>query len=116
MANRTPTYRPPGLATNADRRRDYDRDQRDAEAYVFYNSTAWKKLRAWKLQASPLCEACKDDGRLTPAQVVHHKIERAERPDMAMLRTNLESLCKSCHSRLHASRKTGEGDANLRQS
>ena len=38
----------------------------------FYQSTAWRKLRAIKLKEEPMCEECARLGRLTPAQMVDH--------------------------------------------
>ena len=40
------------------------------------------------------------DGRLTPAEEVHHKVPLSEGGTHA--RDNLIALCKSCHARIHA--------------
>lgn len=55
-----------------------------------------------KLRTDPLCERCKALGDLVPATMVHHKLERADHPDLELELENLESLCASCHSRHHA--------------
>jgi 5-methylcytosine-specific restriction protein A len=47
-----------------------------------------------------LCEECKKEGRLVPAQEVHHKIALADGGTHA--ESNLVSLCAACHSRVTA--------------
>ena len=54
------------------------------------------------IQEHPLCELCQQEGRLTPAEEVHHKKPLAEGGTHA--RDNLIALCKSCHARIHAQR------------
>lgn len=81
----------------------YDRD-RGADRQ-FYSRPRWRRLRAMKLRSNPICERCP-----AAANEVHHRIERKKRPDLAFVLSNLESLCKPCHSRetarehLHVSR------------
>ena len=58
---------------------------------------AWKKLRARFLLQHPLCEQCKREGRLTPAEEVHHILSLANGGTNG--ESNLMALCKSCHSR-----------------
>ncbi len=65
----------------------------------FLDSAAWRKLSKWKLQATPYCEDCRDNGEIRPANDVDHVIPRAERPDLALNEDNLRSLCDSCHGR-----------------
>ena len=66
---------------------------------AFYNRARWKRLRAVKLNAEPLCERCKQQGRTTVAVHVHHVQPRKARPDLAYNYDNLESLCIHCHSK-----------------
>lgn len=101
MPRRISTHRPIRLDP---RHREYDRRVRDQEAKAFYNSAAWRKLRAWKLRREPLCERCRARGLLVPATVAHHKVERADDPVLALDLDNLESLCPPCHSAHHAAR------------
>ena len=63
---------------------------------------AWKRIRDRYIQEHPLCELCQQEGRLTPAEEVHHKKPLAEGGTHA--RDNLVALCKSCHARIHAQR------------
>jgi 5-methylcytosine-specific restriction protein A len=77
----------------------YNKHERDPESGKRYGR-AWKQLRAAFLAANPLCEMCKQDGRLTPATLVHHKqkLTCGGTNDAE----NLMALCGECHSRLHA--------------
>ena len=59
---------------------------------------AWQQLRKRILRDEPLCRRCKEQGRTTAAQQVHHR-------DHNTLNTaldNLEPLCKACHAAHHA--------------
>ena len=60
----------------------------------------WKKIRAIFLSDHPLCEVCKKEGRLTPAQEVHHILPLSEGGTNES--GNLMALCKSCHSAITA--------------
>ena len=70
----------------------------------FYTSPPWRRLRNLKLAEDPLCERCTERGLIVPAYEVHHVIEIDLRPDLALEYNNLESLCKTCHSRETASK------------
>ena len=58
----------------------------------------WRKLRTRFLNAHPLCEQCKANGRYTAATEVHHVIPLANGGTHD--ENNLMALCKSCHSRI----------------
>jgi len=73
----------------------FDRDPGTAKRY----GQNWKRLRAAFLAANPLCELCKADGRLVPADLVHHKRKLTEGGTNDW--PNLQALCQSCHSRIH---------------
>jgi 5-methylcytosine-specific restriction protein A len=60
----------------------------------FYTLAAWRNLRAYKLQLTPLCERCNEI-----ATEVHHIKERNSFPELELDISNLESLCKTCHSK-----------------
>ena len=64
----------------------------------FYASPAWLRLRDYKLSLNPFCERCSRPEKLVQAEEVHHKEEISIRPDLSLEITNLESLCKKCHS------------------
>lgn len=70
----------------------------------FYQSTAWRKLRAVKLKQSPMCEQCERNGRITPAQMVDH-IVPINKGGASLDIENLQSLCNACHNRKSAKDK-----------
>ena len=70
----------------------------------FYQSTAWRKLRALKLEQEPMCEECLKAGRLTPAQMVDH-IVPINKGGASLDIENLQSLCNACHARKSAKDK-----------
>ena len=60
--------------------------------------TQWQKVRARYISLHPLCTHCEQQGIARPAKEVHHKLEL--RRGGTNEDDNLQSLCKSCHSRL----------------
>ena len=75
-------------------------------ARAFYRSKAWEKARAAKMRAADgLCERCLDQGRVTPATVVHHKVHlnrnNIKDPRIALGQFNLIALCRECHEAEH---------------
>ena len=77
--------------------RQYNRYLRNPDTNKRYGR-AWKKLRARFLLQHPLCEHCEKEGRLTPAQEVHHILPLANGGTNDQ--SNLLALCKSCHSKI----------------
>ena len=73
--------------------RRYDRERGSAAERGY--DAHWRKVRAWKLSVSPICQDCLEKGKVTPAKEVHHNDgnPRNNTPE------NLKSLCHSCHSR-----------------
>lgn len=70
---------------------------RPSPSAIGYDDT-WVKLRKIKLHQDPLCAECLRRGKTASANEVDHIVplrSGGERLDMA----NLQSLCKSCHSR-----------------
>ena len=84
-----------------------------------YNSRKWIELRIQKLRANPLCEVCEAQGYVVPAQAVHHRhpIEDShslqEMKHWAFMWSNLQSVCSSCHARIH--KEEGKGTKQLVQ-
>jgi 5-methylcytosine-specific restriction protein A len=76
----------------------YDRDKVKKRRY----GRAWKRIRDRYAAEHPFCEICYERGILVPVEEVHHKLPLAEGGTHD--RSNLISLCKSCHSRIHAER------------
>lgn len=82
-----------------------DRSPEAIQRARFYRSRAWKGVRAIQLAREPLCQRClRDHRRAVPAAAVHHVLSIEERPDLALVVSNLESICKACHSAHHAKR------------
>ena len=79
--------------------RRYNRYDRDPESNKRYDRK-WQKIRAAFLSANPLCELCQLEGRLTPAELVHHKIKITDGGTNKW--SNLQTLCQQHHSSLHA--------------
>ena len=79
----------------------YNRYSRHRERDKYYGSR-WKQIRTAYIAAHPLCEVCWDDGRLTPAVIVHHKVKLTDGGTNDW--NNLQALCPECHSRFHAKR------------
>jgi len=56
----------------------------------------------------PICEICLSEGRITPAEHIHHKIEylsgktERERLNLFYDVNNLQCLCSECHRKIHA--------------
>lgn len=78
--------------------------QRRSESY---NSYIWRLLRDAYIKHYPLCQICQHNGKLTPAEDVHHKDSPFHYSDKAVIYDkltdvdNLISVCKQCHSFLH---------------
>lgn len=62
-----------------------------------YNTAAWARLRAAKLAADPLCEPCKDAGRLTLANTVDHDVAISAGGPAFPTLDELTSMCGPCH-------------------
>ena len=77
----------------------YEKFQRRSDTHKRYVSQ-WRKIRKEYLESHPFCKLCRDDGRRTKAEVVHHI--KATSEGGSNDRSNLMALCNSCHSLLHA--------------
>ena len=76
----------------------YDRDPVVRRRY----GRVWKRIRDSYVKSHPFCEKCFEKGIIVPVEEVHHIKPLAEGGTHE--RSNLISLCKSCHSRIHAER------------
>ena len=81
----------------------YEKYDRSPEMKKRYGR-AWKRIRDRHIAQHPLCEVCKRNGRLTPAEEVHHILPLSQGGTHED--SNLMSLCKCCHSEITAK----EGD------
>lgn len=60
---------------------------------------AWKRIRDRYISLHPLCEECEKEGKITPAEEVHHILPIKKGGTHS--RDNLTSLCQSCHNKIH---------------
>ena len=75
-------------------------------AKTFYSSKAWKDCReSYRKSRQGLCEVCLAQGILTPAEIVHHKIEinpvNINDPTVTLSWENLQCVCRECHAKAH---------------
>lgn len=91
------THRPAGARSEAQRKADFDK-RRGTAAERGYDAR-WRKLRSVVLFEEPLCRTCLVRGYTTPASEVDHIVPHKGRRELFYDRTNLQAMCKSCHSR-----------------
>ena len=72
------------------------RETRGTTSQQGYGSM-WQKIRKIHLLNHPLCVNCKTHGIVKPAKEVHHIVELKQGGTNE--NDNLQSLCKSCHSK-----------------
>lgn len=77
----------------------YGRDRKTTKRRYGKN---WKIIRDAYVKRHPFCELCFQKGRLVTVEEVHHIVPLSEGGTNEY--SNLISLCKSCHSRIHAKR------------
>ena len=70
-----------------------------------YNNTEWRKLRDTYIKEHPLCEDCLNEGKVVPAEDIHHirsPFQNGECNKALLLDyNNLMALCKQCHNKRH---------------
>lgn len=82
------------------------------------NSQEWRLIRRRKLNKSPTCERCSEQGFVKVATEVHHilpiesGLNTMEMRRLAFTFSNLMSVCHQCHVDLHdAMGRTGRAAA-----
>ena len=78
--------------------KNYEQYSRDPEVHKKYGR-AWKRIRDSYVKTHPFCERCFEQGILVPVEEVHHKVPISQGGTHD--RSNLMSLCKSCHNKIH---------------
>jgi 5-methylcytosine-specific restriction enzyme A len=105
------------LRGKCDRHRKVARQEQDAMRGTTAErgySWDWRRLRDAYLREHPLCECdeCQAGNiRVTPAEVVNHRIDIAERPDLRLEWSNLQAMSKEHHDR-YTARTRGWGRAS----
>lgn len=70
--------------------------------HLFYSTTPWKKKRLEILERDNFeCQKCKERGLQTQAQAVHHIVHLRDNKELALVDSNLISLCNACHNEEH---------------
>lgn len=77
---------------------NYNRSRSAGEMLRFYQSKQWRSLRNYKIQMQPLCEHCEKKGLVEAAKEIDHIVAIKDGGERLSIR-NLQSLCRSCHSR-----------------
>lgn len=80
------------------------------ETHSFYGSKVWKDCKTSYLKSvGGLCELCKAQGIITPAEAVHHlehiTAENMTNPNITLSWTNLQALCRKHHDEVHGRAK-----------
>lgn len=80
---------------------------KDEDYRRLIHTARWLRLRQWKLTEHPLCQRCREEGRLSAATEVHHVVPvetgttAREKESLMFDPHNLRSLCHACHVRTH---------------
>lgn len=84
------------------RHREYKVKRTDVEKQMFYTSKSWRSTRARiKDRDNGLCQLCWSENKVKPMNTVHHIIPLEENDQLALVRSNLISLCEKCHQKVH---------------
>ncbi|MBR6113795.1 MAG: HNH endonuclease [Oscillospiraceae bacterium] len=68
----------------------------------FDGSGIWKRKREHILKRDHyFCRECLKYGRRRDATMVHHIKPRRDYPELALVDSNLISLCDECHNKMH---------------
>lgn len=82
--------------------KEYKKLRNDKKEQAFYNSKSWIKAREIALARDyGLCQDCLREGKVTIADMVHHKVEVKSNWEIRLELDNLISLCNSCHQKEH---------------
>jgi len=78
--------------------KNYERYSRAPDVHKKYGR-AWRRIRDQYVKTHPFCEECFKRGILVPVDEVHHivPVSRGGTNNPS----NLMSLCKSCHNKIH---------------
>ena len=82
----------------------------------FYKSRLWRKKRRNILRRdNHECQRCKSKGRYHKAETVHHKRHLKDCPELALVDSNLISLCFNCHNEEHPEKLASQAAERRRQ-
>jgi len=89
--------------------RGKEHDKRRGSANSRGYGYAWRKARDVYILSNPLCVRCREQNKITMANVVDHVTPHGGDKRLFWDRDNWQSLCKSCHDR-----KTAVEDGGFR--
>lgn len=82
----------------------------------FYKSREWCRKRRQILKRDNYeCQKCKSEGRYHKAETVHHISHLRDNPELALVDSNLISLCFECHNEVHPEKSICQTMEELRQ-
>ena len=84
-----------------------ERDHRQSKRLYATNSRTWRAIRQGVLDAEPLCVACMAKGIVKAANEVDH----IDGDSYNNKPSNLQSMCKPCHSAKTVKEQGGFGNA-----
>lgn len=87
------------------RQRDRQRDTAHERGYSY----KWHQFRTQYLKEHPLCKQCLIEGISTPATEVDHIVPHNGNERLMWDESNLQPLCKRCHSKKTARENGGFG-------
>ena len=93
------------------KKKTYERKETDMRKLrqQAYQNKHWRKLRDTYMHSHPICEECLKQGKVTPAEDIHHiksPFHHGEINYSPLLDPeNLMALCKDCHGNIHASQQ-----------
>ena len=68
----------------------------------FYQSKEWREVRSRILMRDNYeCQTCKRKGQVGKAENVHHIKEVKKFPELALIDSNCECICITCHNEEH---------------
>jgi 5-methylcytosine-specific restriction protein A len=93
MPSQAPRHKP--ASPNAPKHQTaQERDHRQGRRMYATNHRVWRAIRAEQLQHEPLCRVCMASNRVTAANEVDH----IDGDSFNNKPSNMQSLCKPCHS------------------
>lgn len=80
---------------------------------TFYDSPRWARKRQHILRRDGyMCQVCRRYGKQVEATEVHHIKHLEDAPDLALVDSNLISLCHRCHWLQHPEKRVKGGKAS----
>lgn len=94
---------------DSERHKLYDKHRRDKKSAAFYNSKPWKITSTdVRVRDHHMCQLCLSNKKFKPVDVVHHIKELRDYPKLALIKSNLISLCAGCHRHVHVEYEKGD--------